>query len=240
MAPIPSPYFPEPITVPGNVAAGDYPTAVRFLRTTGLGHLLSLAAIVMLTISLRRLGFAAEGLGSGAVWLMCLGSLIALAWLRHGPILIQALTFVTFALALAAGVAAEAPLVFDELYDFAFAFRLAFLSAWLGLVFYNLLAARDYSLVGQYVLVCCFAGASMVYFTLTTYLTGGQGFAVWVLVCGMVFYWVYDLAMISRRRRADEPLAAVFDLYRDVFNFVGFPLRMLRMPRGRRRFQAKW
>ena len=43
-----------------------------------------------------------------------------------------------------------------------------------------------------------------------------------------VIYWVYDLASLLARRRQGEELAAVVDLYRDVFNFFGYAVRMIK------------
>src|SRR5262245_467502 len=95
MPPIPSPYFPGPITVPGNVAAGDFASARRFLRTVGLGHLLSLVGLVLLTMIWKETGWTGRFFGHNLeiAWLLAIASLALLSWLRSGPVLLQALVF---------------------------------------------------------------------------------------------------------------------------------------------------
>ena len=49
-----------------------------------------------------------------------------------------------------------------------------------------------------------------------------------------LFYLVYDLASLLSRRKSDESWASVVDLYRDVFNFLGyFPRVMIHWNRHR-------
>src|SRR5205814_1324215 len=113
-------------------------------------------------------------------------------------------------------------------------------SALIGVAAYNLLVGRDYSLVGEYVLAWIFMGISMAVYVLNRETTPSQGLAIFVVVSGMLFYWVYDLAMVLRRRTTAEPVAAVFDMYRDIVNFVGYPIRVMRMQRHPKRLQTKW
>ena len=42
-----------------------------------------------------------------------------------------------------------------------------------------------------------------------------------------LFYMVYDLAALMSRRKTTEAWASVVDLYRDVFNFMGYFPRVL-------------
>ncbi len=43
-----------------------------------------------------------------------------------------------------------------------------------------------------------------------------------------VTYLLYDMASLLARRRVGEEFAAVVDLYRDVFNFFGYAVRMVK------------
>jgi FtsH-binding integral membrane protein len=100
-----------------------------------------------------------------------------------------------------------------------------------------LFAGRDYSFFGIYVLTLIFTALSLAVFTIATDIVMSQGFAIFVVVAGMLFFWVYDLAMILRRRKPKETIAAALDLYRDTLNFIGYPVRIMRMPRGRKRIK---
>ncbi len=242
MASIPSPYFPEPIKVPNNVADGDYSSGVRFVRLIGLAHLVTLLGIAGLTALWVRIG-APDYLELGSLdvhWLTVAAFLALLAWSRRAPLALQAIVFVLFAVTFSAAFALWVPFLIQEFPDLCGGFLWALGSAWLGVALYNLLAGRDYSLVGEFVLAWLFTGISLIGFVLHGDIGGSQAFAIFVIVSGMLFYWVYDLAMILRRRTAKEPLAAVFDMYRDILNFVGYPVRVMRMQRRPKRLQAKW
>jgi hypothetical protein len=54
-----------------------------------------------------------------------------------------------------------------------------------------------------------------------------------------VIYLVYDMASLLARRRRGEELAAVVDLYRDVFNFFGYAVRMVKHWRKHRIWTVK-
>lgn len=237
MAPIPSPYFPEPIRVPNNVADGDYDTVVLFLRTVSLGHLATIPLIVLLVGLWSKphmvqilASFTTEG-----VWLTTIISLALLAFLRHAALWLQIIVFALFLVSLSAAISLWWPVLVGDFPDYVQTFLWGFGGAWFGLVLYAIFAGRDYSLFGEYVLVCLAVGVSLAVLTFTSFVQFSLGFSAFVLVSGVLFYWVYDLAMIVRRRTAKEPLQAVFDLYRDLLNFVGFPIRVMRMPRGARR-----
>ena len=242
MAPIPSPYFPEPIKVPNNVADGDYAAGVRFARLVGLAHLASLLGIVALTALWVRIGtppFLERG-NLDVHWLTVAALLALLAWSRRAPLILQGVIFLLFVLTFSAASALWVPYLWAEFPDLCSGFLWALGSAFIGVAAYNLFAGRDYSLVGEYVLAWLFTAISMTAFVLHRDATASEGFAIFVVVSGMLFYWVYDLAMVLRRRTASEPVAAVFDMYRDILNFVGYPIRVMRMQRRPKRLQPKW
>lgn len=235
--PIPSPYFPEPITIPGNVAASGYHKVVAFARGAAIANLTSAALIVLLGVLWSR-PQAAEFLlqfGPERLWLGALLSFTLLAAARHAHWFIQSLLFLVFALCLGGTAALWAPTVADDFPDFAKALGWTFASGWVGLVLYNLLATRDYSFLGQYVLVWCATVVSITIYTWLSDIVASLAFATVMVFSVALFYYLYDLSMILRRRRPGESYLGALDLYRDALNFVGYPVRVMRRPRGLQR-----
>lgn len=235
--PIPSPYFPEPITVPGNVNDSGYREVVRFSRVTALTGLLLLAWIVAAAtywMAPHRIEWLLT-IGPERIWLFSLGSFVLLALARKAPVAIQLPLFTVFGLGVSATFALWAPAIAEDFPDFAKSLGWTFASGWAGLVLYNCFAARDYSFLGQYVLVWLATVASTTAFTLLSDTVFSLAFASLVVFSVALYYFVYDLSMILRRRRPGQALYGALDLYRDALNFVGFPVRVMRMPRGLRR-----
>ncbi len=235
--PIPSPYFPEPITVQGNVADAGYATVVRYSRTVALGHLLSVAILVALAFGWMEPQPIEWLLGVGAetVWTVTLASFALLAFGRHWPLALQLLVFGVFALGLSGTAALWAPVIVEDFPDFAKALGCTFASGWVGLVLYNLAASRDYSFFGQYVLVWLLTAVVTVVYTWLSDIVISLASASFIVFSLALYCYLYDLSMILRRRLPKETIAGSLDLYRDALNFVGFPVRVMRRPRGLRR-----
>jgi hypothetical protein len=236
MAHIP-PLFPEPITVPGNVSDAGYFTVVGFLRRTSFFHLASIALIVLLTFLWLRLepSELPTKMGAEGTWALSIIALVALALSRSGPVLVQTAAFILFAVSLSGLFAIWTPFVQDEFPDLAKALGWTLASAYVSLLAYNIIAVRDYSLIGCYCLVLFSTAISLIVFTIASDVWFSQALAVFVVQAGLLLYWIYDLAMVLRRRTPREFIPAALDLYRDTLNFVGFPIRVMRMPRRRRR-----
>ncbi|MDQ2987332.1 MAG: hypothetical protein M3R13_11565, partial [Armatimonadota bacterium] len=235
--PIPSPYFPEPITVAGNVGSAGYAAVVRYTRSVALGHLLSLLAIVGLTAAWMRPQGVERLLSYGPepFWVATLAAFVLLAIGRHAPLALQLVIFSVFAVGVSGTAALWAPVVVEDFPDFAKAIAWTFSSGWVALFLYNIAASRDYSYLGQYVLVWLATGLSIVVYTWLSDIVLSLAFASFVVFSAVLFYYLYDLSMILRRRLPHQVVAGALDLYRDALNFVGFPVRVMRMPRGLRR-----
>lgn len=235
--PIPSPYFPEPITVAGNVGSAGYAAVVRFTRAVALGHLLSLLAIVGLTAAWTQ----PQGVelllayGPEPFWFATLVAFVLLAIARHAHLAMQLLIFGVFAVGVSGTAALWAPVVAEDFPDFAKAIAWTFASGWVGLFLYNIAASRDYSYLGQYVLVWLATGVSTALYTWLSDIVLSLAFASFIVFSAVLYYYLYDLSMILRRRLPHQTVAGALDLYRDALNFVGFPVRVMRMPRGLRR-----
>jgi FtsH-binding integral membrane protein len=235
--PIPSPYFPEPITVQGNVADAGYRTVVQYSRTVAMGHLLSVAALVALAVGWMEPQPIEWLLSVGAetVWVSTLVSFCLLAFGRHWPVPLQLLVFSVFSLGVSGTAALWAPVIVEDFPDFAKALGCTFASGWIGLVIYNIAARRDYSFFGQYVLVWLFTALTTLVYTWLSDIVISLASASFIVFSVALFCYLYDLSMILRRRLPKETVVGALDLYRDALNFVGFPVRVMRRPRGLRR-----
>jgi FtsH-binding integral membrane protein len=102
-------------------------------------------------------------------------------------------------------------------------------------VIYNIAARRDYSFFGQYVLVWLFTALTTLVYTWLSDIVISLASASFIVFSVALFCYLYDLSMILRRRLPKETVVGALDLYRDALNFVGFPVRVMRRPRGLRR-----
>jgi hypothetical protein len=235
--PIPSPYFPEPIMVAGNVGDAGYRQVVRFSRVTALIALLltgCLVALVAFWMEPSRIEWLL-GLGPERIWMVALSSFVMLAFARRAPLILQLPLFTLFAFGASATFALWAPTIVEDFPDFAKALGWTFASGWVGLVLFNLAAFRDYSFLGQYILVWLATVVSTAVYTVLSAIVFSLAFASLVVFSAALYYFVYDLSMILKRRTPSQTLHGALDLYRDTLNFVGYPVRVMRMPRGLRR-----
>jgi hypothetical protein len=95
-------------------------------------------------------------------------------------------------------------------------------------VLYAKLCGRDFSFVGQYLLSLI---ASTVALAIVAIVLGiGTVTTAFLMSTNALYlsFYVYDLASLLARRRLGEDAAAVVDLYRDIFNFFGYTLRVAR------------
>ena len=237
--PIPSPYFPEPVTVAGNVGDSGYWEVVRFSRKAAVLNLVSVAAIALLTylwLEPNRTEWLLE-VGPERIWATTILSFVGLALARVFPLGIQLALFAVFALGSSATVALWVPTIIEDFPDFAKALGWTFASGWVGLLLYNLIARRDYSFLGEYVLVWLATVVSTAVYTWLSDIVLSLAFASLVVFSAALFYYLYDLSMVLKRRRPSQWIHGALDLYRDALNFVGFPVRVMRMPRGVRRMR---
>ena len=171
-------------------------------------------------------------LGPERFWISALGGLVLLALCRNGHLLVQIAAFLLFIIGIGGTGALWAPVIVDDFPDFAKALGWTFASGWISMLLYNLMAFRDYSFLGAYVLVWLSTAISLVVYTWLSDIVLSLAFASFMVFSLFLLYYIYDLSMILRRRRPNQLIAGAFDLYRDALNFVGFPVRMMRMPRG--------
>ncbi len=237
MLPYPPPLLPEPITVPGNVADGDYIQRVRFIRAVGLFHLatvLAIAGVVALFLKPSVMPYLA-GSSPEAMVPVAFVSVLALSAARKAPLLPQLVILAIFLVSGSAALSFWIAAWHDSFPAFVEAVGVVAAVAYTALLAYNLFCGRDYSFGGEFVLSALAVVAAGVTVAFRYGLTVAETVTAIVTSIALITYWVYDLAMVIRRRTLAETPQAVVDLYRDLVNFVGFPVRILRMPRRKGR-----
>jgi uncharacterized membrane protein len=205
------PFIPEPLEVPGNVTEQPYLTRVAFVRRVVIIHTLTV--------------------------------FISIVWAVYGPTVAPSLAI--FALVGSLLVMTAVRMLFKKKrYDHiisailspfllgSVASLLALGTPWLAVVgplaiaTYVLACGRDLSYIamGGFGMLAALIGYPVLISTSVVPRTEGLW---WMLgTIGYVLFFVYDLAMLTRRRRLNESAGAVIDLYRDVLNFVSYPLRV--------------
>jgi putative effector of murein hydrolase LrgA (UPF0299 family) len=211
-------YIPEPLEVPGNITLRPYRMRVAFIRQVVWLHTFSLFVVAGLGFLPGR-DFPGKYLGLALVVLLLLLDVLRIR--LRGKALEAKLSsaFLVPIVILVAWCAAD-------LYRQGWPIW-AVLCGACAVSVYTIACGRDFSFVG------CFAVSlvlsSLGIFGAVSALHLPSGTVSRALLINLVYlcYAVYDLASLLARRRENEQLAAVVDLYRDVFNFVGYFRRCL-------------
>ncbi|MCW5936573.1 MAG: hypothetical protein KIT11_04620 [Fimbriimonadaceae bacterium] len=210
------PFFPEPVTVPGNVTQHRYGVRVEFVRRVAFGQALCVA---LAGVSMSFGAVLDARLAGSAL----LGSMVALSFLRvvgkRTPTLVVLDVVVLLAVLLLWGqvLAGAEP----------------WLAAGLAMgtvlvVLYTAVAGRDFSYYGLYFLGLLAAGVLCLLEDLLGFASlpgAGLTFAVAATWLG---YLCYDLSMIVRRRRPAEVVPAIVDVFRDPLNLFSYAWRTWR------------
>lgn len=213
------PFIPQPIEIPRNVTTERYRVRLGFVRRVAALHFLSVGLVAA---------------GSFAPWPEW-----TVWWPAAGTL--GMLIVLTLVRALARGRQRE------QLLSIALAPILLVFLAWLvrdlnalgwpmwapaiGLgcaVAYALTCGRDLSFVAMVVIPTLVSSMLIVLAAYTGGLSAGLIGAALALNFAFVFYVVYDLASLLSRRRLREEAGAVVDLYRDILNFLGYGVRVVR------------
>jgi len=212
-------YVPEPLEVPGNVTLASYLSRVRFIRRVTFLHLAGMIfAAALAFIRWPELG-----------WLPPLASLsLVLAvldllriWLR-GQSSEASVSSLALPLILVFAAWSARELVVGKV------------PVWSALVgvgwsaVYAVACGKDYSFVGGYLLALIPSTIVLAALSIQFHYGGWEAAAALLFNAAYLFYFAYDLASLMARRREEEVLAGVVDLYRDVFNFFGYFVRVLR------------
>ncbi len=223
-------YIPEPLEVPGNVTEEPYPLRIHFVRRVAVLYLVS----VLITAGICHLHFPhAEFYVPLIAIAVCLVGLDLLRIVMRGKP----------AEAKVSSLCLPAALVFS-----AWLLREIQWNGWpiyqalvgpICVFLYVFLSGRDFSFVGCCVLSFISSSVCVAGIAVSSNLDRVHaGFALGFNAI-FVIYLVYDFASLLARRRRGEELAAVVDLYRDVFNFFGYAVRMVKHWRKHRIWTSK-
>jgi len=221
-------YIPEPLEVPGNVTEERYAVRVAFIRRVTLLHLTGVLAVA----GLASVPWIQVGLIPTLVSLALVLIGLDLWRIAKRGSAIEAkvsAAMLPIVLVLAGRSAAEIALA-----GFPIA---AVLAGSICAAIYTALCGRDYSFVGGFLLSLI---ASTVALAALAPKLGYDVFTTAIAMTAnavLLAYTQYDLASILARRRRGEEVAAVVDLYRDVFNFFGYAVRCVKHWRRHRIFE---
>lgn len=211
------PYFPEPITVPGNVATEKYATRIQFAKRAILSHTFTVIAASCVA------QFAQSPLPEFYPALYLLGILILLNISRR--------TFETghtesiFSLL---GLVTSIPLwgwFARDLVSYGVPVWVIPLTS-ATMAVYSLICGRDYSFVAMGVFSFILGGLAILAANLTVLFPAVLTWEALAILVAYTTYVTYDLSMVMRRRRSSEWLSSQADLYRDLLNFLTYPLRV--------------
>ncbi|MBN8690876.1 MAG: hypothetical protein J0L72_08815 [Armatimonadetes bacterium] len=212
------PYFPEPVVVPQNVASDGYDARLSFVRRVILVHALTVAIATALAIWLPIF------LSREAAIMVLLGSIALLSAFRkilHGKIGIAPTTILA-----TTAIIVSASQVAQYLERDGWPVMVLPLGV-LGGLLYTIACGRDFSFVGQFVLAGLFTvlGCFGIAWAWPGAVTN-PGLAGLFGVLSLLYY-VYDLAMILKRRKSEEWAYAVADLYCDTLNVFTYLWRVV-------------
>lgn len=212
-------YVPDPLEVSGSVADGPYLGRIRFMRWVVGLYLLSVAAIGGLSyVPIPPISVWTALGGLGAVLLLLeLWRILARGKKIEGIVS-------SFALI---GLLPSVAVLMDSLRSEGFPVWQAMAPA-LCIGAYMTLCGRDFSFVGCYLLSLIVSTVAVA--GIATLQDLSQRNVIFALATNLALltYLVYDLASLLSRRRVGEEVAAVTDLYRDVLNFFGYFVRVVR------------
>ena len=212
------PYFPEPVVVRDAAADAPYDVRRKFIQRVIVGHAATVGVATAIgffahfTIDFRISSFALLVM----LLIHCLARKLANSTYPEKLIQIVLLPFVL----VACGVVGSGPSQRDwPVWVFPVAVT--------GGTVYAMLAGRDFSFLGHFgasigsIFLILFAKPWLPAFVPGTYPQA-------IIVGGIAsFYVSYDLAMILRRRKANEAVSGICDLYGDVLNITTYAPRVI-------------
>ena len=211
------PFVPQPIEIPRNVAQEPYLVRLGFIRRVAALHFISVLIVAAMTLLPQP---PINPLRAGLVVVLILVLLSLVRGVAKGRDADQKLSsFILPLLFLALAVWLR------SLYDqgwavWAIGTGVACAAAYIGV------CGRDLSFVGMFVLALGVSSITIVGIGWSLGIGSFHTSAALILNASFLFYYVYDLAALLTRRRLNEELGAVVDLYRDILNGFTYPIRV--------------
>jgi hypothetical protein len=218
-------YVPEPEQIPGNVTSEPYALRLTFIRQVLNRFVGSIGIVVGIGLVLPK---NIDVVAVTVTLLLVLFLVSGIRTILRGTDLEPKLTTISlpvvilvFALATRSWTAVHFP-----------AWSILAGIACFGI--YASVCGRDFSFVGGYTLALIVSSVFIAFVMVEEGMTSQRSAEALIWNAAGLFYLVYDLAALLSRRKPGEGWASVVDLYRDIFNFVGyFPRVMIHWNRHR-------
>lgn len=211
-------YVPEPLEVPGNITEAPYIARIHFIRRVMAMHLVSLGLVALLVAG----PFPATGIRAPLIVLSALLLCLDLVRIALRGRRVEAI-----------GSGAALPCVLLAVAWTATEVERMNVPVWCILAgpaycgIYTLFCGRDFSFVGCLTLAWVASSTTLAAAEIQLGYSAHRAAIGLGLNTAYLIYFVYDLASLMARRRKGEELAAVVDLYRDVFNIFGYVVRVI-------------
>jgi hypothetical protein len=211
-------YVPEPEQIPGSVTKEPYALRLTYIRHVLSRYLGSVAIVVGIGMLLPK---NLPSMQSTAAMLICLLLVSGIRSILRGTDLEPRLTAYSLPIVLLAFAAATRSWTANGF------------PAWsilAGIACFGIYAAfcgRDFSFVGGFTLALIVSSVIIAFVMVEEGMPTSRSSQALLWNAVGLFYLVYDLAALLSRRKKTETWAAVVDLYRDVFNFLGYFPRVL-------------
>ena len=211
-------FVPEPIEVPGNVTEQSYGVRLRFVKQVTAMHTVSVLTIALIALMLQPDGVSVwQKFATAAVVFVALDLVRIASRSQRIESIIASVGLIAVMLSVAWTVRALSSLPM---------WSLVFGPVWASV--YAFSCGRDYSFVGNFAISLVGSSLSIVVIS-KVFSVANVSIAIALSLNAVYFFYViYDLASLQSRRRPEELLPAVTDLYRDIFNIFGYVPRVIR------------
>lgn len=213
-------YVPEPEQIPGSVTKEAYSDRLRFIRRVLYSFIGSIGCVVGVGLLIPK-DFPNLPLPATIALLLALFFISGIRSLFRGTDQEQKLTSYTLPIIILVFAYATKTWTAEHFPAWSI---LAGISCF-GI--YAMFCGRDFSFVGGFTLSLIVSSVFIAFVMVEEGMSTQRSVQALLWNAGGLFYLVYDLAALLSRRKASEGWAAVVDLYRDVFNFLGYFPRVL-------------
>ena len=210
-------YIPQPIEIPGNITDDSWTNQLKFLRLVTKWHLGTVIVLILFTYLPHHLQLP-EAITTAFL------SLLILSFTR------------IFTRGTAWDLRVSTALLFPVLYALSAVVQILAKQGWptwapiVGLGYaaaYTALCGRDFSFMGQYLLALVLSSVAIAVVAVSYSMPNKEAALAMALNALYLTFYCYDLASLMSRRRKGEEFAASIDLYRDVFNLLGWCSRCI-------------
>jgi membrane-associated HD superfamily phosphohydrolase len=211
-------YIPEPEIMPGCVTQERYRVRIQYIKGVVAKLLLVSGVICFLSLFTQRQLETSMALRIFFTVLLLSSLTRTLLRATRFEILISMIWFLPSVI--------SATLLVGALWTIGFPIWAAFIGiACIGI--YTAACGRDFSFVGAYVLCLIASNTFISIIIVAEKMTVLKATLALALNTALLMYLLYDLASILSRRTQNDSWVAIVDLFRDVFNVIGWLPRVV-------------